>query len=166
MAVQFTDRSACRDSIMAGGIQHHQVARFIAGMNPEQFLQCWTEENLNQQPKSLTRKVDQRSWAWQIRWVQTRGSNGSLLNANQHLRRIGPKSNTEPIWRWGSVRPLFMDARKSNEYRTVNDTGAILALLGGGKFESTTEGKNMKTQEAPTHRRSVTRLRAAFSAKQ
>ena len=26
----------------------------LAGMNPEKFLQCWTEGNLNQQPKSLT----------------------------------------------------------------------------------------------------------------
>jgi len=26
----------------------------LAGMNPEQFLQCWTEGRLNQQPKSLT----------------------------------------------------------------------------------------------------------------
>ncbi len=48
-------------------------------------------------------------------WVQTPGSNGSLLEANQHLRRIGPKSNTEPTWTWGSARPLFIDARKSNE---------------------------------------------------
>ncbi len=43
-----------------------------------------------------------------IHLVQTAGSNGSLLEANQHLRCIGPKSNTEPMWRWGSVRPLFI----------------------------------------------------------
>ena len=30
-------------------------------------------------------------------WVQTPGSNRSLLEANQHLRRIGPKSNSEPM---------------------------------------------------------------------
>ncbi len=46
--------------------------------------------------------------------VQTTGFHGSLLEANQHLRRIGPKSNREPIWRWGSVRPRFIDARKLN----------------------------------------------------
>lgn len=28
--------------------------RSLAGMNPEKFLQGWTEGNLNQQPKSLT----------------------------------------------------------------------------------------------------------------
>ena len=32
-----------------------------------------------------------------INSVQTPGSNGSLLEANQDLRRIGPKSNTEPM---------------------------------------------------------------------
>jgi transposase InsO family protein len=26
----------------------------LAGMNPEQFLQCWIEGKINQQPKSLT----------------------------------------------------------------------------------------------------------------
>ena len=26
----------------------------LAGMNPEKFLQCWTEGNMIQQPKSLT----------------------------------------------------------------------------------------------------------------
>ncbi len=46
-----------------------------------------------------------------IHSVQIAESIGSLLEANQHLRRIGPKSNTEPLWRWGSVRPLFIDAR-------------------------------------------------------
>ena len=55
---------------------------------------------------------------------------------------MGPKSNIEVVWRWGSVRQLFIGSRKSSEYRTGNDTGAILALLGGGKFESTTEVPN------------------------
>ncbi|TDJ74626.1 MAG: hypothetical protein E2O38_01100 [Proteobacteria bacterium] len=32
-----------------------------------------------------------------IHSVQTPGSNGSLLEENQDLRRIGPKSNTEPM---------------------------------------------------------------------
>ncbi len=50
-----------------------------------------------------------------IHSVQTPGSDGSLLEANQHLRRIGPKSNREPTWRWGNVRSLFIDARKLNE---------------------------------------------------
>jgi len=26
----------------------------LGGMNPEKFLQCWSEKNLNQQPETLT----------------------------------------------------------------------------------------------------------------
>ena len=26
----------------------------LGGLSPEQFLRCWTEGNINQQPKSLT----------------------------------------------------------------------------------------------------------------
>jgi hypothetical protein len=46
------------------------------------------------------------------------------------------------MWRWSSVRLLFIDARKSDEYRTGIDTGAIFALLGGRKFDSTTDIPN------------------------
>ena len=35
----------------------------LRGMNPELFLQRWTEGNTNQQPKSLTAWLDHRSWA-------------------------------------------------------------------------------------------------------
>jgi transposase InsO family protein len=35
----------------------------LGGMNPEQFLQRWTAGKTNQQPKPLTQRVDQRSWA-------------------------------------------------------------------------------------------------------
>jgi hypothetical protein len=34
-------------------------------MNPEQFLQRWTEGNINQKPKTLTAWLDQNSWACQ-----------------------------------------------------------------------------------------------------
>jgi transposase InsO family protein len=35
----------------------------LNGMNPKQFLQLWEQDNINQHPKSLTLKLDQRSWA-------------------------------------------------------------------------------------------------------
>ena len=34
-----------------------------------------------------------------IHSVQTPGSNGSLLEANKQLGHVGPKSNTEAMWR-------------------------------------------------------------------
>ena len=77
-----------------------------------------------------------------------------VIRSQAKPRRIGPKSNTEPLWGWGSLRPLFIDARKSNEYRTGNDTGAILTLLGGRKFESTEMPDSVsgaKIQALPPH---------------
>ena len=68
---------------------------------------------------------------------------------------IGPKSNSEPVWRWGSFRPLFVDARKSNEYRTGNKTRVMFALLGGRNFQLTTEFSNsvsgLKIPALPPH---------------
>ena len=39
----------------------------LGGMNPELFLQRWTKGNTNQQPETLTARVDQRSWACQMK---------------------------------------------------------------------------------------------------
>jgi hypothetical protein len=53
-------------------------------MNPEQFLQQWTQGNTIQQPKSLTLWVDQRSWACQ--WY--------------YKKYQGEQTLDDPIWRW------------------------------------------------------------------
>jgi len=62
---------------------------------------------------------------------------GLELEATQG--RIGPKSNSEPLWRWSSFKPLFVDASKSIEYRTGNNINAMFALMGGQKFELATK---------------------------
>lgn len=37
----------------------------LGGRTPEAFLQRWTQTNMDQPPKSLTGRVDQKSWACQ-----------------------------------------------------------------------------------------------------
>ena len=65
LVLQFFDWSSSGNQSMAGRIQHSQATWIMGGMNPERFLQCWSEVNLNPQPEILTGWVDQRSWACQ-----------------------------------------------------------------------------------------------------
>ena len=57
MAVQFNDRSACRHSTMAGGIQHHQAARIIGRQEPREILTVldrWKNDSTTEIPNRMS----------------------------------------------------------------------------------------------------------------